>query len=285
MPKEEKKDKVEIFEDAKKELKEQMHKEYVTFVGFLGLLIRTVNPLSYKKITNTGVIQGLRFYFHLLCFSFFLFIIITIPYMFTFYDELRAEANNLNNFTLAPQMEVNQMIEFDNFGVVIANQKAYDGETILITQQSLTWKNSLCLISSIACLFDNEPHQVDFSHAHELVDDRDKFTQVIFFFILLMLPGIFILLFFFLAIKFMLAIFLFFVIGFIYTMAIRYEIHGRQLFLIATYSLAPTIIVQTAFGLYYETYYIPYLLSFVLFVICVYLVAEKPFHHFKHAQH
>lgn len=283
MPKEEKKDKVEIFDDAKKELKEEMHKEYVTFIGFLGLLIRTVNPLSYKKITGAGTFQGIRFYFHLLCFSFMLFIFITIPYLFSFYDEIRAETNNLNNFTLAPQMDVNQMIEFDDFGIVIANQKAYDGETVLITQQSLTWKNSLCLISSIACLFDNEPHQVDFSRAKELVDDRDKFTNVVFFFILLMLPGIFIVLFFFLAIKFILAILLFFLIGVIYTTAIRYEIHGRQLFLVAIYSLTPTIVVQTMFGLYYETYYIPYILSFVLFVLCTYLVAEKPFHHFKHA--
>lgn len=280
--KEEKKEKTEIFENAKKELKEEMHKEYSTIIGFLGLLIRTVNPLSYKKITSAGIFQGVKFYFHLLCFSFLMLILITIPYLFNFYDEIRLETNNLNNFTLAPQMDVNQMIEFDDFGIVIANQKTYDGETILITQQSLTWKNSICLMSSIACVFENEPHQVDFSQAKELVDDRDKFTKVVFFFILLMLPGIFMVLFFFLGIKYIFAILLFFIVGVIYTTAIRYEIHARQLFLIAIYALTPTILVETAFGLYYETYYIPYIISFILFVICTYLVAEKPFHHFKH---
>lgn len=275
----------EIFDfddDKRKKIKEEMHKEYTTFVGFLGLLIRTVNPLSYKKLCTASFGQGLRFYLHLLLFSFLLFFLFTVPYLFNFYEETRTETNNLNSFSLAPQLDVNQTIEFEDFGIVVANEKAYDGEFLLITQQSIFWKNNLCLFSKLACFLENDPHQVDFSQAQQLVGDRDKFTNVVFFFILLMLPGIFLLLFFYHLVKFFLVVLLYFCIGYIYTMLIRYEIHARQLFLVAVYSLSVTILVEIVFGMYYDTYYIPYLLSFVLFVVCTYLVAEKPFHHFKH---
>ncbi len=272
----------EIFDEAKKRVKEEMHKEYVTFVGFLGMLIRTVNPLSYKKLCNAGFGHGLRFYFHLLCFSFMLFFLFTIPYLVHFYKDIHEQTNYLNNFTLAPQLDVNQSIEFPQFGIAVANQKTYDKELLLITQQSLYWKNGICVFSNIACLLYDEPHYLDFSQAPQIVEDRDKFANAIFFFILLMLPGILIIIFFYLSIKFFLVILLYSFFGFAYTTLIRYEVRMRQLFLIAIYSLTPTIFVETIFGLYYETYYVPYVLSFVLFVVSTYLVAEKPFHHFKH---
>lgn len=271
-----------VFDDIKKKVKEEAHKEYNTFIGFLGILIRTVNPLSYKKLCTASTIEGFRFYFHILVFSFFLFALFTVPYMISFYDELQSESNNLNNFSLAPQLDVNQVIEFEDFGIVVANQKPYDGETILITQQSVSWKNGLCLMSSIICLWDNEPHQLDFSRAHLFVEDRERFAFLVFGFILLMLPGIFILLFFYLLVKFFLVILLYMLIGIVYTTLIRYEVHARQLFLVAVYSLTITIVVEIVFGFYYNTYYIPYVLSFILFVVCTYLVSEKPFHHFKH---
>ncbi len=274
--------KPEIYEESKKKFKEEMHHEYNSIVGFFGVLIRTINPLSYKKLCTAGTIDGFRFYIHLLLFSFILFILVTIPYLFSFYDEIRTETNNLNTFTLAPQLDVNQSIEFEDFGIVVANKKSYDRELLLITQQSIYLKNNICLFSDIACIWLNEPKQFDFSNAQELVEDRDKFTYIIFTCILLLLPGIFILLFLFLFVKFLLVIGVFFLIGFIYTTAIRYEIHLRQLFLIALYSLTLTIFVETVFGIYFETYYIPYAASFVLFVLSTYLVAEKPFHHFKH---
>lgn len=268
--------------ESRKKFREEMHKEYNTLIGFLGVLIRTVNPLSYKKLCTASFGNGIRFYIHIILFSFILFIILTVPYMFRFYNEIRAETNNLNSFSLAPQLDVNQTIEFEDFGIVVANQKAYDDEFLLITQQSLYLKNKLCLFSKLICLVENEPQQIDFSEAQHLVEDRDKFTNVIFFFILLMLPGIFIILLFYLLIKFSLIIFLYFCIGYLYTLLIRYEIHARQLFLVAVYSLSITIFVETIFGIYYNTYYIPYILSFILLIISNYLVAEKPFHHFKH---
>ncbi len=278
------KEKVEqiVFDEIKKKVKEEAHKEYATFIGFLGVLIRTVNPLSYRKLCTTSIGQGLRFYFHLLVFSFALFVLFTIPYMVSFHDELQTEVNNLNNVSIAPQLDVGQIIEFEDFGIVVANQKSYESETILITQQSVFWKNGLCLLSRIVCLWNNEPHELDFSQAHLLVEDRERFASFVFSFILLMLPGIFILLFFYLLVKYFLVILLYVLIGLIYTTLIRYEISWRQLFLVAVCSLTLTIIVETVFGFYYKTYYIPYILSFILFIICIYLVAEKPFHHFKH---
>ena len=281
MPSEEKFD-PKIVEKIKKEIKEEAHKEYATFIGFLGVLIRTVNPRSYKKLTSATVKEGLRFYLHVLFFSFLLFILLTIPYLFSFYDKIRSEANNLETFTLAPQLSVNQVIVFEDFNVVVANNKTYDGENLLVTQQTLYWKNALCVFSSLGCLLNNDPHSLDFSSAHTLVEDREKFTHLSFGILLLMLPGILLLLFLYHLFKFFLIILLFFVIGLVYTTAIRYEIHARQLFLIALYSLTLTIVVETVFSIYYNTYYIPYILSFILFVLTTYLVAEKPFHHFKH---
>lgn len=271
-----------VFDEIKKKVKEEAHKEYTTFVGFIGVVIRTFNPLSYKKLCMASSSQGLRYYFHILILAFLLFILFTIPYMFNFYDELREETNHLNNFTLAPQMDINQIIAFEDFGIVVANEKSYDGESLLLTQQSVYWKNNLCLASRIACLFDNDPHQLDFSQAHLLVEDRDKFTNLAFTFILLMLPGIFILLFLYLIVKYFVVVLLFFMFGFIYTTAIRYEVHTRQLFLVAIFSMTPTIITETMFGFYYETYYVPYIVSLLLFMVSTYMVSEKPFHHFKH---
>jgi hypothetical protein len=272
----------EIYDEAKKMFKEEMHKEYDSIVGFFGVLIRTVNPLSYKKLCTASAWQGFRFYIHLLIFSFILFFLITIPYLFSFYDEIRIEANNLNTFNLAPQLDINQSISFDDFGIVVTNDKSYDNEFLLVTQKSIYLKNNICLFSDIACIWFSNPKQLDFSNAQELVSDRDKFTHIVFSFILLMLPGIFMLLFLFLFVKYLLIILLYALVGFIYTTAIRYEIHLRQLFLLAVYSLTLSIVVETAFGIYFETYYIPYIASFVLFVLCTYIVAEKPFHHFKH---
>lgn len=274
--------KPEIFDEIKKKVKEEAHKEYTTFVGFIGVVIRTFNPLSYKKICMASFGQGLLYFFHILVFSFILFFLFTIPYMFNFYDELREETNNLNNFTIAPQMDVNQIITFDDFGIVVANEKPYDGEFLLLTQQSVYWKNNLCIFSRLACLFNNDPHQLDFSQAHTLIEDREKFSNLAFTFILLMLPGIFILLFLYLLVKYFAVVLLFFLFGFIYTTAIRYEVHARQLFLVAIFSLTPTILTETIFGLYYETYYVPYAASLLLFMVSTYMVSEKPFHHFKH---
>lgn len=281
MPPEEKFD-PKIVEKIKKEIKQEVHKEYSTFIGFLGMMIRTVNPRSYKKLTSASVKEGLRFYIHVLLFAFLLFIIITVPYLFSFYDKIREESNNLETFTLAPQLSVNQVIVFDDFNVVVANNKTYDGEALLVTQQTLYWKNGLCVFSNLACLLNNDPHSLDFSKAQTIVEDREKFTNLSFGLLLLLLPGILLLLFLYHLVKFFLVILLFFVIGLVYTTAIRYEIHTRQLFLIALYSLTLTIVVETMFSIYYNTYYIPYILSFILFVLTTYLVAEKPFHHFKH---
>lgn len=281
MPSEEKFD-PKIVEKLKKEIKEEAHKEYSTFIGFLGVLFRTVNPRSYKKLTSTSVKQGLRFYFHVLFFSFLLFILLTIPYLFSFYEKIRTEANNLETFTLTPQLSVNQVIVFKDFNIVVANNKTYDSENLLVTQQSIYWKNGLCIFSSLACLLNNDPHSIDFSGAHALAEDRDKFTNLSFGLIILMLPGILLLLFLYHFVKFFLIIIIFFCIGLIYTTAIRYEIHAQKLFLIALYSLTLTTVVETVFSIYYNTYYISYIFSFILFVLTTYIVAEKPFHHFKH---
>ncbi len=114
--------KPEIFDEIKKKVKEEAHKEYTTFVGFMGVVIRTFNPLSYKKLCMASTGQGFRYYFHILVLSFLLFILFTIPYLFNFYDELREETNHLNNFTLAPQMDINQVIAFEDFGIVVAQE-------------------------------------------------------------------------------------------------------------------------------------------------------------------
>src|SRR3989338_382050 len=67
--------KPEIFDEIKKKVKEEAHKEYSTFVGFMGVVIRTFNPLSYKKLCMASSGQGLRYYFHILALSFLLFLI------------------------------------------------------------------------------------------------------------------------------------------------------------------------------------------------------------------
>jgi len=269
------------FDKFKKKVEHELYQEYSSFAGFLAVLVRTLSPLSYKKLAHNNWMEGFRYFFHILLFSFVLFIILTIPHLVGFYDQLRAETDNLNNFSLAPQLDVNQVIEFEDFGIVVANDKNYDGELLLITSNSISWPDKKCLLIEPICMFYEDPEILDFSRAKEIVEDRDKFTKVAFGFILLMLPGIFIALFAYLFIKYLVMLLIFFVLGYIWSTAIRLEIHVRQIVLIAIYSLSLSIVVQTVFGFYYDTYYIPYILSFVLFLIATYLVADKPFHHFK----
>ncbi len=269
------------FENIKQKVKDELHLEYRSFAGFLGILIRTVNPLSYKKLCHGNFSDGFRYLFHIIFFAFILFIFFTIPHLVSFYDQLRLETEHLNNFSLAPQLDVNQIIAFDDFNIVVANQKKYDGERLLITQNSISWPDIRCLFIDPTCFFYDNPTVLDFSKARHLVEDREKFAKITFSVVLLLLPGILIVLFAYIFIKFLLIVLILFFIGYLWCMILRMEIRIRQLFLNAVYALSITIIVQTVFGFYYETYYIPHLGSFVLFLLATYLVAEKPFHHFK----
>jgi hypothetical protein len=269
------------FEKIKKKAKEEFHHDYNSIVGFLGLLIRTLSPLSYKKLCHGDYGEGFRYFFHVLVFSFLLFSIFTVPQLVGFYDQLRSETEHLNNFSLTPQLDVDQVISFDDFGIVVANDKTYDGELLLITQDSLSWPDERCLFVEPSCFLYNDPDELDFSRANELVEDREKFAQVAFAFVLLMLPGIFVLLFAYFLVKYLIFVFLFFLVGYVWCLVLRMEIHIRQLILNAIYALSITMIVQTVFGFYYQTYYIPHIGSFVIFLIGTYIVADKPFHHFK----
>jgi hypothetical protein len=269
------------FDKIKRKVKHDLHDEYTSFAGFLGVLVRTLNPLSYKKLTHGGWGEGFRYFSHLLLLSFVLFSLFTVPHLVGFYDQLRSETEHLNNFTLAPQLDVDQIIEFEDFGLVVANDKKYDGELLLITQDSLYWPDKRCLFVEPTCLFYDEPEVLDFSHANEIVEDRDKFTNVAFGFIMLMLPGIFVMLYFYFFVKYLIFVLIFFLLGYVWCLLLRMEIHTRQLFLHAIYALSITMVVQTVFGFYYETYYIPHIGSFVIFLIATYIVADKPFHHFK----
>ncbi len=270
------------FAFLKEQAKKELEKEYTSFAGFIGLLVRTVNPLSYKKLSQGSYKDGMRYFFHLLLFSYILFFLITIPHFFGFYTEFRAATTQLNNFTLVPRLEVNQLLSFDSFDLIIANEKEYDGEALLITQKSISWQNTWCLLFKPACFFyEDDPEVFDSTRAQNIVEDSDALTKMIFGLLLLLLPGILIAAFVYLIIKYVFMILVFFVLGYIWAFMLRMEIHLRQLLLIALYSLSLSIIVETVLSIYYDTYSVPYLLSFVLFLLSTYITAEKPFHHRK----
>lgn len=270
------------FDFLKEQAKKELEKEYTSFAGFLGVLVRTANPLSYKKLSHGSYKDGLRYFFHLLLLSYILFFLLTIPHLLGFYSEFRSATTQLNNFTLVPQLEVNQILSFDSFDLIIANEKEYDGEALLITQKSVSWPNTWCLLFKPACFFyEDDPEVFDSSRAQDMVDDGDALTKWVFGLLLLLLPGILIATFIYLIIKYVLMILVFFVLGYIWAFLLRMEIHLRQLFLIALYSLSLSIVVETVLSAFYDTYSVPYLLSFVLFLLSTYITAEKPFHHRK----
>lgn len=270
------------FDFLKEQAKKELEKEYTSFAGFLGVLVRTVNPLSYKKLSHGTYKDGIRYFFHLLLLSYVLFFLLTLPHLVNFYSEFQSATTQFRNLSIVPKLEVEQVLSFKSFDLALANEKEYEGEALLITQKSVSWPNTWCLLFKPACFFyEDEPEVFDASIAQNIVDDGDALTKFIFGLLLLLLPGILIVHFLMLMVKYALMILVFFALGYVWTFLLRMEIHARPLLLIALYSLSFSIVVETVFGFYYDTYSVPYLLSFVLFLVSTYITAEKPFHHRK----
>lgn len=251
---------------------------YKNMLKFLGTIIQTLTPGSYYRLARMHARRGWHYYFQLVSFAFFLMLIFAIPALVKLPDKLAHEATKVTTLTIIPDVEVDETVSFNNDRILIANDKPYEGEMLLITKDAIYIQKLVCFLSKVGCLFTDKPTPVDAQNARAFVDNKQQLSSLLFMGFLVILPGLLLFYYLFLLLKYALIIVTIAFICFVVCLFLKNHLRWKEILLTSLYASTLFVLPEIALSPYLRLYHLPFVAYIAMMVACIAFLGEKHHH-------
>jgi len=245
------------------------------FIDFFKTLLKTINPNSYHELSQRPITSGIRHLGNVLVVSALILAVIVSFNLATFHSALNHELKKLNSLDVT--FDLTQPIVIEKHKINITNSGNYTGENLLITDNQLVRKPTACVLLKPLCLFLQDPVVTNYSdfQAH-----RDDFGKIVFFSLLVMIPGLLILYVLYMLIKITIIIFTISYLAKFATSIVKFRIPFKKILMAAVYSSTIFLMLEPFNLIVINMYYLHIVLYVLLFSLAVLLVGER-----KHRYH
>ncbi|MCP3684145.1 MAG: DUF1189 domain-containing protein [bacterium] len=249
-----------------------------TGAKFISTFLHSLYPLKYKQLSNRGIKDAFAYFFIMLFVFSIIALLISLPALFTLGSHLNAQLSKFETLSIDVDIETKEPVVFDRLGVVVdsTGQTEYEGNKILITKEELIGKPVLCLLYKPMCLISGEEIRAPTSQWENVLENQDSSTRLVQSLMIVALPALFVVLYCFFALKYLILMLLFSIIGFVITRILLFETHFVRIFKIALYSttiMALIEIINLSFG--YKLYGAPLILFAIVFIIGLFMIIHK----------
>jgi len=239
---------------------------------FLKTLIQSFNPESYHDLSNRPLGSAVKYLFGILVVSSLIFAVLITINLVSIHSNLNKELTKLDSLKVI--CELREPIIIDKHDIVIANEKNYTDENLLITSREISRKPLLCAILSPTCIFKNEPIKTNYRNLGKNPDDLGNFLFIIF---ILMFPGLLLLYLLYSLIKTLIIIFIMSLIAYSIIKAVKLKMKFRQILLCALYSSTIVLLAEPFNIILWNLYYIHIIIFIIIFIISVLLISERKY--------
>lgn len=251
---------------------------YKNMLKFFGTIIQTLTPGSYYRLARMHARRGWHYYFQLVCFSFFIMLLLAIPALIQLPDKFAFEATKIATLTIIPVVEVDETLSFNHDRILIANEKPYEGEMLLITKNAIYIQKFVCFLSKVGCLFTDKPTSVDAQNARAFVDNKQQLSTLLFVGFLVILPGVLLFYYLFLLLKYALIIVIVAFMGFIVCVFLKNHLRWKEILLTSIYASTLFVLPEIALSPYLRLYHLPFVAYIAMMVACIIFLGEKHHH-------
>jgi len=251
------------------------------FRNFFPTVLHTVNPFMYRDLSTRPLKAGLAYLLSVFVMSLFILFIISIPFFVNSQSYFASQLEAFDSINISIAAHQNRAVSFGSFGVGIdlsSNATSEPVENLLITSDSIIMKPFWCAWFEPSCLLasgedysriDTKSLKTPLLYSKEL---SKHFTTLL----ILLLPAFLIILFVLYAVKYLILIAFFSILGFAALEVMGRSITLRQAFNTALYSSTPFIVLEIAdIGLGLKLSILPIVAFAAWFALNVFIVARS----------
>ncbi len=235
--------------------------------GIYRTFLQTLNPASYEGLSESKMKNTFAYFFNLIFQSMIVLVILSLPMIIAFPGTIESEFSKISTFTITSNFsttsplafpEKNPMIEI-NYG-----NATPPSANVILDHDTLYY----------GFLFSN--YQRNISSYGNFVQHKTGFSTIIALLLLLMLPTMLLIAYFYFLVKFLAIAFIAAVLGLLVAAIIGRKISFTKLFNTSMYGISATVLLSMIFfAIRFSFYYIEYLPLIIYMITSIYNNGEK----------
>jgi len=245
------------------------------FIEFLKTMLRSMSPHSYHDLTHKTLASGMKYLGNVLIVSAVILAVIVGFNLASFNQALNTELRKLNSLDV--MFDLTEPIVIEKHKINITNRGNYTDENLLITDKNLIRKPTICILLKPTCIFAKDPVMTDYS---DFQQHRKDFGKIVFFILLVMIPGLMMLYILYMLIKVLIILFVISYAAKFIADIFKFRIVFKKIILAAIFSSTIFLLLEPFNLVVVNLYYIHIGLFVILFSLSVLLVGER-----KHRYH
>ncbi len=218
-------------------------------ITFLKSFFKSMNPGAYEELAEEPLKKSMKYVPKLVFFGFILMIILSIPYILALPSYINNEFSKFSSFKVTTDINTTKAVILTdkfNFLRVDTTQNATIGNSkILLTKNSVQNRPLPCLAFNALCIF--YPNTIEMKNTtgySNILGNKEEYSNLAFFMMLLILPSILLILYLYNLVKFAAIIFIAAGIAFIITRALRYYTTFNKLLKVSIYAITITVMID-----------------------------------------
>jgi hypothetical protein len=230
-------------------------------------------PDKYRTLSSRPLSSSLAYFLRIILLSFGILVVLLLFNVATLSRSLNEEFSRFESLKVTVDFKLKEPISLERYGIIIADQKAYDGENLLVTLNGSTRKPAVCVFLEPACWFGNRTMQMN--NSIDLAADSGKSSRSAMMLVILLLPSLLALYLIYSGLMLSLLVLVATALGFFISRLTGGRASLMKTFLVALHASTIVALLEP-FNLVLWKIYSVHLILFVgLFTICMLLVAEK----------
>jgi hypothetical protein len=245
------------------------------WMQFLRTLGQTFVPDNYHALSEKPLKEAGAYFLRLVLLSFAIILILLFFNIASLRMAFQKEFDKIEDLNVSLSFKLKEPIVFPQQKIVIANEKAYDEENLLITDYGIVRRPLACSFFSPACWIGPDTIKVNSSSYGELAKDKGRFGSILIGIILVALPVLIFAYLLFYALKLLLIITVITMLGYLIGRLLGFAVSIRKVLLVALFSSTLYAVLEPFDLVMWNLYFVHVVLFLVFYAICLLIVAGK----------
>jgi hypothetical protein len=242
---------------------------------FFKTLFQTFVPDNYHALCEKPFKEAGIYFLHIVLLSFGIIILLLLLNIASLRMAFQKEFDKVENLNVSVDFKLKAPIVFEKQGIVIANQKAYDEENLLITDYGIVRRPIACSFFAPACWFSKDTIKVNSTSYGDLAENKDRFAAMLISIILVALPVLIVAYLLFYAIKLLLLIVVATALGFALARLFGFMVSIRKALLVALFSSTIYAVLEPFDLVMWNLYYVHVVIFLGFYSVAMLIVAGK----------
>ncbi|MBN2458093.1 DUF1189 family protein [Candidatus Woesearchaeota archaeon] len=243
--------------------------------GFLKEMLLSFYPKAYWDFSKKSPGKAFRYIFNVVLVSAIIALALLLFGLSGISISLGSELDKFEKLNITGEIELREPVSLHDDRIIIANEKMYEGEDLLITKENITRKPLLCLVFRPYCWFNPDTTTTGIDEFSNIDAYRECLKTVIIAGLFIAMPGIVMLYLAYILLKAAIFVVAASLLGYVATFLTKHRIGFRQVLAAAIYSSTFIIIAEPFNIMVKGLYYIHVLISGLLFINSIVLLCRQ----------